>query len=76
MAFQFIFVGNHDLWMNDYFEKELNIPVYHDNKEFTFNNKTFLIGHGDGKGPGDKGYKRMKKYLYILFQNGYKMATS
>ena len=57
----YFFVGNHDLWMTDYFEKELNIPVYHDDKAFTFNGKTFLIGHGDGKGPGDKGYKRMKK---------------
>lgn len=55
------FVGNHDLWMSDYFETELGIPVYHKPKEFTFNNKTFLIGHGDGLGPGDKGYKRMKK---------------
>lgn len=55
------FVGNHDLWMHDYFEKELNIPVYHNPKEFVFNNKHFFIGHGDGKGPGDKGYKRMKK---------------
>jgi UDP-2,3-diacylglucosamine hydrolase len=45
----------------------LNIPVYHDNKEFTFNNKTFLIGHGDGKGPGDKGYKRMKKVFVHPF---------
>ncbi len=57
----YFFVGNHDLWMTDYFEKELKIPVYYDNQEFTFNNKTFLIGHGDGKGPGDIGYKRMKK---------------
>lgn len=57
----YFFVGNHDLWMSDYFEKELNIPVYHDNKAFTFNEKTFLVGHGDGKGPADKGYKRMKK---------------
>jgi len=55
------FVGNHDLWMRDYFETELGIPVYYKPKEFTFNNKLFLIGHGDGLGPGDKGYKRMKK---------------
>lgn len=55
------FVGNHDLWMRDYFEKELHIPTYRDTKEFTFNDKLFLLGHGDGKGPGDKGYKRMKK---------------
>lgn len=55
------FVGNHDLWMRDYFETELGIPVYYKPKEFMFNNKLFLIGHGDGLGPGDKGYKRMKK---------------
>ncbi len=61
------FVGNHDLWMSDYFETELDIPVYHQNKEFTFNNKTFLIGHGDGLGPGDKGYKRMKKVFINPF---------
>ena len=63
----YFFVGNHDLWMHDYFQKELNIPVYRDVKEFTFNNKTFLIGHGDGKGPGDKGYKRMKKVFINPF---------
>jgi len=61
----YYFVGNHDLWMNGYFEEELNIPVYHEPKEFTFNDKSFFIGHGDGLGPGDKGYKRMKK----LFTN-------
>ena len=55
------FVGNHDMWMKDYFEKELNIPVYFDPKEFTINNKQFLIGHGDGLGPNDKGYKVIKK---------------
>ncbi len=63
----YFFVGNHDLWMADYFEKELNIPTYRDNQEFTFGNKTFLIGHGDGKGPGDKGYKRMKKVFNAPF---------
>jgi UDP-2,3-diacylglucosamine hydrolase len=55
------FVGNHDLWMNDYFKTELQIETYYKPTEFVFNNKTFLIGHGDGLGPGDKGYKRMKK---------------
>ena len=63
----YFFVGNHDLWMNGYFEKELTIPVYHDNKAFTFYGKSFLIGHGDGKGPGDKGYKRMKKVFTNSF---------
>ena len=57
----YFFVGNHDLWMNDYFEKELNITTFHRPQYFLLNNKMFLIGHGDGLGPGDKGYKRMKK---------------
>ena len=50
------FVGNHDMWMNGYFEKELNIQVYHEHKEFEFNGKKFIIGHGDGLGPGDLKY--------------------
>ncbi len=63
----YFFVGNHDLWMNGYFEKELNIPVFHKPQEFTIDNKLFLIGHGDGLGPGDKGYKRMKKVFINPF---------
>ncbi|MEN8186692.1 MAG: UDP-2,3-diacylglucosamine diphosphatase [Bacteroidota bacterium] len=63
----YFFIGNHDLWMNDYFETELNIPIFDKPKEFTFNNKTFLIGHGDGLGPGDKSYKRMKKVFINPF---------
>ncbi|HMG82362.1 MAG TPA: UDP-2,3-diacylglucosamine diphosphatase [Ferruginibacter sp.] len=59
------FVGNHDMWMTDYFQKELNIPVYFEPKTFAFNNKKFLIGHGDGLGPGDAGYKFIKK----IFRN-------
>ncbi|WP_369048145.1 UDP-2,3-diacylglucosamine diphosphatase [Tenacibaculum sp. UWU-22] len=65
----YFFVGNHDLWMHDYFEKELNIPVYHSPQEFTINKKTFLIGHGDGLGPGDHGFKLMKKvFLFRPFK--------
>ncbi len=57
----YYFVGNHDLWMNGYFEEELNIPVYHRPQHFLINDASFFIGHGDGLGPDDKGYKRMKK---------------
>jgi UDP-2,3-diacylglucosamine hydrolase len=59
------FVGNHDMWMKDYLQKELSIPVYYEPKEFEFNQKKFLIGHGDGLGPGDHGYKFLKK----IFRN-------
>ena len=56
-----IFTGNHDLWMQDYLSKELNAKLYFEPQAFTIQNKQFLIGHGDGLGPGDKGYKRLKK---------------
>jgi UDP-2,3-diacylglucosamine hydrolase len=55
------FVGNHDMWMNGYFEQELNIKVYHHPQAFEFNGKKFLVGHGDGLGPGDHRYKFLKK---------------
>nr|WP_297913973.1 UDP-2,3-diacylglucosamine diphosphatase [uncultured Allomuricauda sp.] len=57
----FYFVGNHDLWMNGYFEEELNIPVYHKPQQYLIKDTSFFIGHGDGLGPHDKGFKRMKK---------------
>jgi len=56
-----IFTGNHDLWMQDYLSNELNAKVYFEPQQFTIQNTQFLIGHGDGLGPGDKGYKRLKK---------------
>ncbi|HSU28337.1 MAG TPA: hypothetical protein VLJ68_08145 [Chitinophagaceae bacterium] len=47
--------------MRDYFKKELQIPVYFKPQEFERSGKIFLVGHGDGLGPGDHGYKRLKK---------------
>lgn len=60
-----LFAGNHDMWMRGYFESELNIPVYFQPKTFNWNNKKFYVGHGDGLGPGDHGYKFIKK----IFRN-------
>jgi UDP-2,3-diacylglucosamine hydrolase len=55
------FVGNHDLWMKDYFPQELGIPVYHHPIEFSTGGKKILVGHGDGLGPGDQFYKLLKR---------------
>lgn len=60
-----VFTGNHDMWMSGYFEEELNIPVYHHPQTFVRNGKSFYIAHGDGLGPGDHGYKFIKK----IFRN-------
>lgn len=59
------FVGNHDMWMKDYFTQELNIPVYFEHRAYHFDGKKFIVGHGDGLGPGDHGYKFIKK----IFRN-------
>jgi UDP-2,3-diacylglucosamine hydrolase len=57
----YAFTGNHDMWMFGYFEQELGIPVHKEPIEVTFDNRRFVIGHGDGLGPGDHGYKFIKR---------------
>jgi UDP-2,3-diacylglucosamine hydrolase len=41
------------------------MQVYMEPAGFEFNGRTFYIGHGDGLGPGDTGYKMLKK----IFRN-------
>ncbi len=59
----FIFSGNHDLWMRDYFQKEFNAEVIHSHQTFQFDDKIIHLGHGDGIGPGDQRYKLLKAIL-------------
>ena len=65
----YYFAGNHDMWLVDYFQKELNLTVYNKPKVFTINDKKFFVGHGDGLGPGDKSFKIMKKIFKNPFFN-------
>ncbi|MCU0337441.1 MAG: UDP-2,3-diacylglucosamine diphosphatase [Sediminibacterium sp.] len=60
-----VFVGNHDMWMKDYFSNELGCKVYHEPVIMERQGKKLFIGHGDGLGPGDHGYKFIKK----IFRN-------
>src|SRR5438552_2655942 len=55
------FTGNHDMWTFDYLTKELNVQIHRHPVEKEYNGKKFYIGHGDGLGPGDHGYKFIKK---------------
>ena len=57
----YLFVGNHDLWMRDYFPTEFDIPVFHQPQQLSINGSRVYLAHGDGLGPGDQGYKFMKK---------------
>ena len=57
----YIFTGNHDMWIFDYFEKHFDIPTYREPIMKEIKGKKFYIGHGDGLGPGDHSYKFLKK---------------
>lgn len=56
-----IFTGNHDMWLGSYIKDELGIQVIREPIIVTHHGKQFMIGHGDGLGPGDYGYKFIKK---------------
>lgn len=56
-----VFTGNHDMWLFDYLEKEIGVIMHRKPISVSLQGKQFLIGHGDGLGPGDYGYKRLKK---------------
>jgi UDP-2,3-diacylglucosamine hydrolase len=62
-----LFKGNHDMWMFDYFVKELGIQIISDELVLERNGKKFYLHHGDGLGPGDTKYKILKK----IFRSGF-----
>ena len=55
------FTGNHDMWMFDYFPKELGVEMHREPIRKSWNGIQFTIGHGDGLGPGDRSYKFLKR---------------
>jgi UDP-2,3-diacylglucosamine hydrolase len=57
----YFFKGNHDMWMFDYFERELGAAIISNELIFERGGKKFYLHHGDGLGPGDNMYKVLKK---------------
>ncbi|MFN5347120.1 MAG: UDP-2,3-diacylglucosamine diphosphatase [Bacteroidota bacterium] len=55
------FTGNHDMWVFDYLPKEIGLQIHRAPIQREYNGKMFFLGHGDGLGPGDYGYKFIKK---------------
>lgn len=56
-----LFRGNHDIWAFNYLETELNIQLHRTSEVVVLGGKKFFLSHGDGIGPGDHGYKLLKK---------------
>lgn len=61
----YFFKGNHDMWVNDYFTKEIGVQIVSDELVLERNGKRFYLHHGDGLGPGDQKYKFLRK----IFRN-------
>jgi len=57
------FIGNHDLWVSDYFEKEIGIIVHKKPMITEIHGKKFLLAHGDGLGDPSKNFK-FKRWLF------------
>ena len=57
----YYFTGNHDMWVGDYFEKELGMEIFRTQQIFRINGKRCVVGHGDGLDPKDKGYLIIKR---------------
>jgi len=55
------FTGNHDMWVFDYLPKEIGLQIHRAPIQMEYNGKKFFLGHGDGLGPGDYGYKFIKR---------------
>jgi len=62
-----VFTGNHDMWMFGYLSDELGVSLHNKPLETRIGNKSFLIGHGDGLGPGDHMYKLIKRIFSNRF---------
>jgi len=60
-----LFRGNHDIWAFSYLETEVGIKLHRKAEVFDFGGKRFFLEHGDGRGPGDTGFKILKR----IFEN-------
>jgi UDP-2,3-diacylglucosamine hydrolase len=64
-------VGNHDLWMRDYLEKECGVRIFREPEVHEFSGRTFVLHHGDGLGPGDEKYKLLKRIFTNKLAQGF-----
>ena len=62
----YFFPGNHDIWTYRYFE-ELGMTRLTQPYVTEIGGKTFCLGHGDGLGPVDRGYRILRGIFHNRF---------
>lgn len=62
-----LFTGNHDMWMDDYLEKECGVTIHRGPETLELNGKEFYLAHGDGLDYVEK--KWNVKLMYACFHS-------
>ena len=61
------FKGNHDFWAFNYLHEESGVTIHDDTQVIDLKGRKSFLAHGDGLGPGDHGYKFLKKVFLSKF---------
>lgn len=57
-------IGNHDLWVFDYFQKEIGMQVHYDSVVVEHAGKQFFLAHGDGLMVEEKRFQLLRKVFH------------
>ena len=55
--------GNHDAWGGPFLEEQIGIELVDGPRELEIAGRHTLVAHGDGLGPGDHGYKMLRRVI-------------
>jgi len=53
--------GNHDFWMDDYFERQIGAHLHRDHLEVEYAGQRLFLTPGDGIARADRGYRVLKR---------------
>ena len=71
----YFFPGNHDVWAYGYFE-ELGMKILQQPYVTEIGGKTFCLGHGDGLGPVDRGYRILRGIFHNRFLQACRLVAA
>lgn len=58
------FIGNHDIWLTDYLEKECGLIIHREAFITTINGRKFYMAHGDGLGDNSQSFKILRRIFH------------
>ncbi len=58
------FTGNHDIWAWDYLRNECGVTIHYEPITISIADKTFYLGHGDGLGRTDTGFRIIRSIFH------------